>query len=246
MRQLSTFAPASSLERIEIRLAQRTRAKRLVIAMGVGMLALVAFLPAAGQAQTSVERDVSTTPATPGPATPMPSAGPSAAPTAGPSAGSTGSAMPAAPAAPATAMPPATAPAPIAAPAPITAAPAQPSPPVAVPPPPPPSNAMVKRISGPITYICGGVAQDEQRELAAQSRNFNMRLLFTEGPRGEYLSDVNVKLMRGGREVASFVADGPKCLVQAPEGSYSVRATYEGRTRTQIVSTGTHEAQMRW
>ncbi len=52
--------------------------------------------------------------------------------------------------------------------------------------------------------------------------------------------------MRNGREVASFVADGPKCLLRAPAGSYNVRATYEGRTKTQVVSTGTHNAQMRW
>jgi hypothetical protein len=105
---------------------------------------------------------------------------------------------------------------------------------------------MVQRKAGSVTYICGGVADDEQRALSAQSRNYNMGLLFTQGARGEYLSDVNVKLTRNGREVASFVADGPKCLLRVPEGSYNVRATYEGRTRTLVVSTGTHNAQMRW
>lgn len=105
---------------------------------------------------------------------------------------------------------------------------------------------MVQRKAGSVTYICGGVADDEQRALSAQSRNYNMGLLFTQGARGEYLSDVNVKLIRNGREVANFVADGPKCLLRAPEGSYSVRATYEGRTKTQVVSTGTRNAQMRW
>ncbi|MFC4519370.1 hypothetical protein [Cupriavidus pinatubonensis] len=114
------------------------------------------------------------------------------------------------------------------------------------PPPPPPRDAMVQRKAGSVTYICGGVADDEQRALSAQARNYNMGLLFTQGARGEYLSDVNVKLIRNGREVANFVADGPKCLLRAPEGSYSVRATYEGRTKTQVVSTGTRNAQMRW
>ncbi|WER46733.1 hypothetical protein CupriaWKF_03875 [Cupriavidus sp. WKF15] len=152
---------------------------------------------------------------------------------------------------PTTAAPPAAAPAPT--PAPINTAPAAPSPPLAapspplaVPPPPPPRDAMVQRKSGSVTYICGGVATDEQRALSAQSGDYNMGLLFTQGPRGEYLSDVNVTLTRNGREVANFVADGPKCLLRAPAGSYNVRATYEGRTKTQVVSTGTHNAQMRW
>jgi hypothetical protein len=105
---------------------------------------------------------------------------------------------------------------------------------------------MVPRKAGSVTYVCGGVATDEQRALDAKSGNYNMGLLFTQGPRGEYLSDVTVSLTRNGREVANFVADGPKCLLRAPAGSYNVRATYEGRTKTQVVSTGTHNAQMRW
>ena len=55
-----------------------------------------------------------------------------------------------------------------------------------------------------------------------------------------------VKLMRGGKEVASFVADGPRCLLKAPSGTYNVRATYQGRTKNMTVSTNSKNAQMRW
>ncbi|WP_431831564.1 hypothetical protein [Cupriavidus consociatus] len=128
--------------------------------------------------------------------------------------------------------------------APATAA--QPRPPLTTPPPPPPRDAMVQRTAGPVTYICGGVAEDEQVALQRLARNFNMSLLFTQGERGEYLSDVDVKLMRGNKEVASFVADGPRCLLKAPSGTYNVRATYQGRTKTATVSTGGRNSQMRW
>ncbi len=157
-------------------------------------------------------------------------------------------------AAPATAAPPPTAspmPAPtgtppaVPAPPPV-AAPAQPRPPLTVPPAPPARDAMVQRQAGQVAYICGGVAEDEQVALQSQARKYNMSLLFTQGARGEYLSDVDVKLMRGGREVASFVADGPRCLLKAPSGTYNVRATYQGRTKTMTVSTNSKNAQMRW
>ncbi len=105
---------------------------------------------------------------------------------------------------------------------------------------------MVRRMAGSVAYICGGVAEDEQAALQSEARKYNMSLLFTQGARGEYLSDVDVKLMRGGKEVASFVADGPRCLLKAPSGTYNVRATYQGRTKTATVSTGGKNAQMRW
>jgi len=115
-----------------------------------------------------------------------------------------------------------------------------------LPAPPPPTNAMVQQKSGAVTYICGGVAADEQTALLGMARSYNMNLLFTQGGRGEYLSDVDVHLTRGGREVASFKADGPRCLVRAPAGTYGVHATYEGRTKTASVSTGSGAVQMRW
>ncbi|UIF86880.1 hypothetical protein KAF44_04485 [Cupriavidus necator] len=257
MPQQPPFAPTRSLELVEARLARRSRVKRLVIALSAGVIALLALLPAASHAQAPVV-DASPAPAAPAPAAP----GSTMAPT-------PGATMPAAPpsdtmppatqpapgiAAPATAAPPPTAspaPAPIGTPPavpapPPMAAPAQPRPPLTMPPPAPPRDAMVRRMAGSVAYICGGVAEDEQAALQSEARKYNMSLLFTQGARGEYLSDVDVKLMRGGKEVASFVADGPRCLLKAPSGTYNVRATYQGRTKTATVSTGGKNAQMRW
>ena len=39
---------------------------------------------------------------------------------------------------------------------------------------------------GPVSYVCGGVAEDERQALAAQEQNFNMGVLFTRGENGEY------------------------------------------------------------
>lgn len=106
---------------------------------------------------------------------------------------------------------------------------------------------MTPQTAGKISYICGGVAQDEQEALKAEARNYNLSLLFTQGPRGEYLADVDVKLTRHGQEVASFRADGPRCLIKAPPASYNIIATYEGTTKRVTVQTGsTRSVQLRW
>lgn len=108
------------------------------------------------------------------------------------------------------------------------------------------ADEMVIRTMGPVSYVCGGIAADEQQQLAAQQKNFNMGLLFTQGERGEFLADVAVKMTREGHEVASFTASGPKCLIKAPQGSYNIEATYKGQAKSVNVSTGTYNAQLRW
>ena len=56
-----------------------------------------------------------------------------------------------------------------------------------------------------------------------------------------------MKLTRHGKEVASFRADGPRCLIKAPPASYNVIATYEGTTKRATVQTGsTRNVQLRW
>lgn len=143
---------------------------------------------------------------------------------------------------PAAAPPPgATAPAPVIAPPSVQATTPAPAPVTA-----PPVNEPVIRTVGAVSYVCGGVGEDEQRRLAARQKQFNMGVLFTQGASGEYLVDVEVRLMREGHEVARFRTEGPRCLIKAPEGRYNVHATYNGQPKSMTVGTGTYDAQLRW
>ncbi|WP_422648490.1 hypothetical protein OJJOAM_000004 [Cupriavidus sp. H18C1] len=110
----------------------------------------------------------------------------------------------------------------------------------------PPVNEPVIRTIGAVSYVCGGVGEDEQRRLAARQKQFNMGVLFTQGATGEFLADVEVRLMREGHEVARFRTEGPRCLIKAPEGRYNVHATYNGQPKSMTVGTGTYDAQLRW
>lgn len=104
----------------------------------------------------------------------------------------------------------------------------------------------VIRTVGAISYACGGVGADEQQQLADRKKQFNLGLLFTEGSGGEYLSDVEVRLMRDGHEVARFRTEGPRCLIKAPQGRYNVQATYNGQPKSMTVNTGSWNNQLRW
>lgn len=108
------------------------------------------------------------------------------------------------------------------------------------------ADDLVIRTMGPVSYVCGGVAEDERQALAAREKDFNIGILFTQGAAGEFLSDVAVKLARDEQEIATFRAAGPRCLIRAPEGSYNIEATYNGQARSIKVSTGTRDAQLRW
>ncbi|UDM51756.1 hypothetical protein [Cupriavidus sp. MP-37] len=108
------------------------------------------------------------------------------------------------------------------------------------------ADDLVIRTMGPVSYVCGGVAEDERQALAAREKDFNIGILFTQGAAGEFLSDVAVRLVRDEQEVATFRAAGPRCLIRAPEGSYNIEASYKGQPKSIKLSTGTRNAQLRW
>lgn len=109
-----------------------------------------------------------------------------------------------------------------------------------------PPQGLTERTAGAFTYLCGGIGQDEQAAMRARAREFDMQVLFTQGGRGEYLADVEVSLSRGGKEVANFMATGPRCLIKGPRGTYQIAATYQGTTKRATLHSGQKNLQMRW
>ncbi|EHP39892.1 hypothetical protein OR16_29259 [Cupriavidus basilensis OR16] len=105
---------------------------------------------------------------------------------------------------------------------------------------------LARQIVGPISYVCGGVGEDEQQALKSESKDFDMGLLFTEGARGEYLSDVAITLSRNGVEVASFRSTGPRCLIKAPRATYQVVATYNGVDKHTTLRIGERNVHLNW
>lgn len=82
-------------------------------------------------------------------------------------------------------------------------------------------------------WVCGGAGEQERIQLKGFQSEANAELLFVTEKRGGYLADVDfvVRNQRGGA-VLQGRADGPKCFLTVPAGSYRVEATYEGSKRS--------------
>jgi hypothetical protein len=101
----------------------------------------------------------------------------------------------------------------------------------------PPSRGEARDVGG-ASFVCGGVAQDEQQAMKAQASQHDLMLTFAVST-GAYLADVDVEIRdsRGG-VVLSAKCDGPIMLVDLPaSGSYRVTAQANGQTRQKTIST---------
>jgi len=88
------------------------------------------------------------------------------------------------------------------------------------------------RHAGNIAWACGGVGSDERRALDAMRGEAQLELLLVTAGRGGYTSGAHVAIASAkGGTAATFDADGPTCLVQAPAGAYRIEATLNGTTR---------------
>lgn len=105
---------------------------------------------------------------------------------------------------------------------------------------------MAPRTVGNVTYICGGTGAEEQDQLTSLEQQYNLGVIFTNGPRGDLLAGVDVQLRRHGKVLAAFQASGPRCLFKVPPADYRVEATYKQRTQYVIFETGSLGTGMRW
>ncbi len=104
------------------------------------------------------------------------------------------------------------------------------------------------RTAGGATYISGGVGLDSVERLNSQSKDFNLKLVFTLNE-GNYLASVPVTITDGrGNKVIEAVSEGPLFMAKLPAGSYTVAATNDGKTQTRKVTVGQGQqtAYMRW
>jgi hypothetical protein len=87
------------------------------------------------------------------------------------------------------------------------------------------------KTEGSVTYLSGGVGSDEAMALKQAQKRYPLSMTFSEGNRGEYLSDVHVTITnKDGNTILQAVSDGPIMLVDLPAGDYRIDAQANGRT----------------
>ena len=91
-----------------------------------------------------------------------------------------------------------------------------------------------------ISYISGGIGQDEANAIRGQFGRYNLHLTFAARG-GAFLADVQVSISdAAGKTLVQATADGPYLLAAVPPGSYRVSATAGGATQQPSVTVPQH------
>ena len=100
-------------------------------------------------------------------------------------------------------------------------------------------SAIQPQTQGEVTFVTGGVGIDERNELDATRANYNLNLQFSVQGKGNYLSDVKVRITDlKGNVFLETVSDGPKLFAKLPSGRYIVTVDLNGETYHKTVSIG--------
>jgi hypothetical protein len=98
---------------------------------------------------------------------------------------------------------------------------------------------MQEQQQGSVSFITGGVGDDESDQMKQISKNYPLQLLLVaKGARNPYLSYVDVKIQDKSGKTVLETNGGPFLLAKLPPGSYTVTATAEGGTKKQTVQVG--------
>jgi hypothetical protein len=100
-----------------------------------------------------------------------------------------------------------------------------------------------------ITYVNGGVGEEEQAAMKAQRADYNLLLTFATKQSGAYRSDVQLDIMDAkGGSLVTAANTGPMFFAKLPPGTYRVSAAAEGKTfkRTVKVGSAPKEIVLHW
>ena len=96
-----------------------------------------------------------------------------------------------------------------------------------------------------VTYINGGVGQEEQTAMRAQRSDYNLLLTFATKQSGAYRSDVQLDIMdTKGNTLLSAANSGPMFYAKLPAGTYRISAAAEGKVFKRSVRIGTAPKEM--
>ncbi|MFM0091043.1 carboxypeptidase regulatory-like domain-containing protein [Paraburkholderia sediminicola] len=102
---------------------------------------------------------------------------------------------------------------------------------------------------GDVSYVSGGVGQDESKALEHVRSHWPLSMQFT-GPSSDFLADVHVQIVDvHNNEVLRADSQGPFMLVKLRPGRYTVHASYKNRNQTKTVnvaSKGSTQAAFYW
>jgi len=90
-------------------------------------------------------------------------------------------------------------------------------------------TSIVPQTQGEVTYVSGGVGDDEREVMKTMRADYNLSLLFTVKGTGEYISDAKVCIKDAhGAVLLETVVDGPMLYAKLKPGHYSISVDRDG------------------
>ena len=101
------------------------------------------------------------------------------------------------------------------------------------------------RSSGGVEYLNGGAGEEARAAIDAQRGAFPLRLVFSVAS-GAYVVADHVDVSDAKGKVLAVDNAGPMLLVKVPPGTYTVAASYGGKTERRTVRVGGDSATVNW
>jgi hypothetical protein len=101
-----------------------------------------------------------------------------------------------------------------------------------------------EQTQGRVTYVSGGIGQEESLAFEAAASQYPLALEFAikHVPRAEYTANVHVVVTdTQGTRVLDTHSDGPFLLAKLPQGRYTVTAERHQQTLTRTVHVANHK-----
>lgn len=90
-----------------------------------------------------------------------------------------------------------------------------------------------------VSYLNGGIGDDEQVQMRGDARKWPLRMTFSEGDAGAYVADAEVKITgKGGKTVFTLSGAGPLTYVKLSPGEYRVVVTHGGKSLSRSTRVG--------
>lgn len=85
-------------------------------------------------------------------------------------------------------------------------------------------------------YVSGGIGEDEVQQIESQEGAFNVRMVFSEGPKNDYVANVTLRIADArGHTVLALDDAGPLTNVRLPPGRYAVSTRYGAQERRHVI-----------
>jgi hypothetical protein len=91
--------------------------------------------------------------------------------------------------------------------------------------------------AGAITYVTGGIGDEERNYLHSVAGNYNLHVSNASHD-GAFIGDTHIVLHNRKGDVLLDANAGPLFLAQLPPGSYVVEVTHDGQVKTKTIRIG--------